>query len=90
MIITITDGWAARTTRDAMKAQAKKSIVSLDARVGPVPTLITMVMMVAMMVMMVMMVMMMVATMVMMEMMKMFRTITTFFSIAAPRLCTVL
>ena len=76
MIITITDGWAARTTRDAMKAQAKKSIVSFDARVGPVPTLITMVMMVA--------------TMVMMEMMKMFRTITTFFSIAAPRLCTVL
>ena len=48
MIITITDGWTARTTRDTMKAQAKKSIVSLDARVGPVPTLITMVMMVAM------------------------------------------
>ena len=39
----MTDGWAARSAREARNVQAKKSIVNLDAKVGPVPTLMMMV-----------------------------------------------
>ena len=39
----MTEGWAARSAREARKVQAKKSIVNLDAKVGPVPTLMMMV-----------------------------------------------
>ena len=35
----MTEGWAARSAREARKVQPKKSIVSFEARVGPVPTL---------------------------------------------------
>ena len=39
IIITRTEGCAARSPREAMKDQARMSIVSFEARVGPVPTL---------------------------------------------------
>ena len=39
----MTDGWAARNPREARNVQAKMSIVNLDAKVGPVPTLVMMV-----------------------------------------------
>ena len=39
IFITRTEGCAARSPREAMKDQARMSIVSFEARVGPVPTL---------------------------------------------------
>ena len=39
VFITGTEGCAARSPREAMKDQARMSIVSFEARVGPVPTL---------------------------------------------------
>ena len=79
----MTEGCAARVAREARKVQAKKSIVSLEARVGPVPTLI-----ISLIVMITMVVMTMVNLMMTMNMMGM--AVSTFLRIAAPRLCTVL
>ena len=39
IFITRTEGCVARSPREAMKDQARMSIVSFEARVGPVPTL---------------------------------------------------
>ena len=81
-LLTMTEGWAARSAREARKVEAKKSIVSFEARVGPVPTLMACMMINLIVVM----------TMVnMMMTMNMTRTmVSTFLRIAAPRLCTVL